>query len=125
MPGSNERRAKSQQRLTARFLYDGRKQKAARVVVDEVRAGRELDWLRQDRFDPVPLRRQKARTSRASLACPDPIISKSLTRIAARLSLIVAGTESGKNETTLSSSRSKPASAANPIAVEVKLLLSE
>src|ERR1035437_7284371 len=56
---------------------------------------------------------------------PTDVVSRSLTRKAARCSLTCSGRSCGKNEITRSSTRSLPSVTAKPTAVEVKLLLSE
>src|ERR1035441_569776 len=60
-----------------------------------------------------------------SFALPTDIVSRSLTRNAARCSLTGWGRSCGKNDTTRSSTRSLPSATAKPTTVEVKLLLRE
>lgn len=60
-----------------------------------------------------------------SVSCPQFMVSRSRTVMAARFSLTVAGSLSGKKEMTLSVSFSLPSEAASPTAVAVNVLLTE
>src|ERR1039458_13811 len=60
-----------------------------------------------------------------SFALPTDIVSRSLTRNAARCSLTGWGRSCGKSDSPRSSTRSLPTATAKPTAVEVKLLLRE
>ena len=63
--------------------------------------------------------------SPGSVSCPQFMVSRSRTVMAARFSLTVAGSLSGKKEMTLSVSFSLPSEAASPTAVAVNVLLTE
>ena len=75
--------------------------------------------------DALRIDESTAPNNAGSVWCPVTIRSRSRTRIARRFAEGCAGASSGKNFSTGSSMLSFPSAAASPMAVEVKLLLSE